>query len=191
MYRHILCIVCLIAALGCRSRAGDAPVAVVDLLRELDSAEKRPPAGFSLSAHEANSVVRAAIVAPVPSRLTIPLPMPRRGVLRAFVALDGDDPDAAVRFRVGVSDHRIYEGLNEITVTGERRGWVELRTDLSAYAGFKWSLFYRPERIVWRLVLAADALRPSAVRGVWGAPEIVADRDSAKEYVARRERMTE
>ena len=119
----------------------------------------------------------------------MPLPMPRRGVLRTFVALDTDDSASAVRFRIGVSDHRIYEGLNERTITGERRGWVELRTDLSAYAGFKWSLFYRPERIVWRLVLAADALGPNPVRGVWGTPEILADRDSAKEYLARRARL--
>ena len=165
------------------------PVPVVDLLRELDAAEKRPPAGFALASHEEDGVVRAAIVAAVPSRLTIPLPMPRRGALRAFVALDGDNPAAAVRFRVGVSDHRIYEGLNEIIVTGERGGWVELRTDLSAYAGFKWSLFYRPERIVWRLVLAADAINAVPVRGVWSTPEIAADRQSAKEYLARGARL--
>ena len=188
MYRQILCIVCLTAALGCRPSAGDAPVPVVDLLREFDGAEKRPPAGFALAAHDEGAIVRASIVAPVPSRLTIPLPMPRRGVLRTFVALDTDDPASAVRFRIGVSDHRVYEGLIEMTITGERRDWVELRTDLSAYAGFKWSLFYRPERIVWRLVLAADALGPNRVRGVWGTPEILADRDSAKEYLARRTR---
>jgi hypothetical protein len=189
MYRQILCIVCLTTALGCRPRAGDTPVAVVDLLRELDDAEKRPAADFTLAAHEEHGIVRAAIVVPVPSRLTIPLPVPRRGVLRAFAALDAGNPATAARFRVGVSDHRIYEGLNEVTVTGERRGWVELRADLSAYAGFKWSLFYRPDRIVWRLVLATDAVSAIPVRAVWGTPEVMADRESAKEYIARRERM--
>lgn len=189
MYRHILCIVCLSLAAACRSRADDVPLPVVDLLQELEHAEKRPPAGFALASHEADEVVRPALVVPVPSRLTIPLPLPRRGVLRSAVALESDDPAAAVRFRIGVSDHRIYEGRSEMVVTGERRGWLELRADLSAYAGFKWSLFYRPERIVWRLVLATDAVGAGPVRAVWGTPEIVTDRAAAKEYLARRRRL--
>jgi hypothetical protein len=65
---------------------------------------------------------------------------------------------------------------------------VDLRTDLSAYAGFKWSLFYRPDRTTWRLVLAADAVAGVPGRAVWGRPEIVADEASAKEYVAARNR---
>lgn len=142
-----------------------------------------------MTTHAADDIVKPSIVVPVPSRLTIPLPIPRRGLLRTSVAIVADDPAARVRFRVGISDHRIYEGLDEVVISGGRGGWVELRTDLSAYAGFKWSLFYRPERVVWRLVLAADVAGVPAAGAVWGAPEIVTDRSAVKEYLARRARL--
>jgi hypothetical protein len=188
MYRHILCIVGLLLAVACRHDSARPAVPVIDLLHELDRAEKRPPDGFELTAHEEHDVVRAAVVAPVPSRLTIPLRLPKRGALRASVTLQSPDPSAAVRFRVGISDDRIYEGLDALVLKSDRRGWVDLRTDLSAYAGFKWSLFYRPDRTTWRLVLAADAVAGVPGRAVWGRPEIVADEASAKEYVAARNR---
>ena len=184
MYRHILCIVGLILAGGCRHDTGP-PVPVIDLLRELDRAEKRPPQGFQLTAHGTGDRVRPAVVVPVPSRLTIPLRLPRRGALRASVTLEGADPSAAVRFRVGISDDRIYEGLGEIIVKGGERGWTDLRADLSPFAGVKWSLFYRPDRVIWRLVLATDAVAHVPARGVWGTPEIVADETSAREYARR------
>lgn len=158
----------------------------MDLLRELDRAEKRPPDGFALAPYDKDGDIRAAIVAPVPSRLTVPLPLPRHGSLRVAVALAGTNPAAGVRFRIGVSDHRIYEGLDEITIAGDRRGWTDMRVDLSAYAGWKWSLFYRPERVTWRLVLATDPAGPAETRAVWGTPQIVADSASAKEYRTRR-----
>lgn len=186
MYRHILCIVGLLLAVACRHDPARPAVPVVELLHELDRAEKRPPNDFELTAHEEDDVVRAAVVAPVPSRLTIPLRLPKRGALRASVTLQSPDPSAAVRFRVGISDDRIYEGLNALVVKGDQRGWMDLRADLSAYAGFKWSLFYRPDRITWRLVLAADAVAGVPVRAVWGTPEIVADEASAREYGRRR-----
>jgi hypothetical protein len=182
MYRHIICIVGLILAAGCARDTGRPPVPVIDLLREMDRAEKRPPNGFEVVAHAAGDRVRAAIVVAVPSRLTIPLRVPHRGALRASVALHSADPAAAVRFRVGVSDDRIYEALGQTVVTGAERGWVDLRADLSAYAGFKWSLFYRPDRVTWRLVLATDPVAGAPTRGVWGAPEIVADEASARAY---------
>jgi hypothetical protein len=187
MYRHALCIVGLILVVACRHDTGRS-VPVIDLLRELDRAEKRPPHGFALAAHAAADRVRPAIVVPVPSRLTIPLRLPEHGMLHASVTLEGPEPSAAVRFRVGISDDRIYEGLGEILVRGDQRGWMDLRADLSPYAGFKWSLFYRPNRIVWRLVLATDAVAGGPARGVWGTPEIVADEASAKRFAATRDR---
>ena len=190
MYRHVICIVGLILAITCAHRADRGPVQVVDLLREVEDAEKLPSGGgFSLAAHAADGVVRAAIVVPVPSRVTIALPLPRRGELRASVSIESPDPAAAVRFRLGISDHRIYEALHNVVVNGAERRWVDVRADLSAYAGIKWSLFYRPDSIVWRLVLAADPLGGPGARAVWGSPEIVTDSTSAKEYVARRERL--
>lgn len=165
------------------------PVAVVDLLRELDRAERRPAEGFDVAIHQAGGESRPSLVAPVPSRATWSLPLPRHGAFRAHVALEADDPATVVRLRVGVSDHRIYEGLADWILTAERGGWIAIHADLSAYAGFQWSLFYRPDRIPWRVVLAADAIGGGPARALWGAPEIVTDQRSAREYAARRQAL--
>jgi hypothetical protein len=50
-------------------------------------------------------------------------------------------------------------------------------------------LFYHPERIMWHVVLAADATGGVQSRALWGLPEIVTDSESAKEYSARRQRF--
>jgi hypothetical protein len=157
----------------------------------MDRADRRPPTGFAVADYQIGGVEHPAIAASVPSRLTVPLPMPRRGTLRAAVALAPSTAEGrteGVRLRVGVSDHRIYEGLAELVLT-PGAAWKDLSVDLSAYAGWKWSLFYRPERIVWRLVLAADAIDSVPATVLWGSPEIVTDTSSAREYVARRQRM--
>src|SRR5262245_40128616 len=188
MNRHVLSIVVVILCTGCR-HVENAPVSVVNLIREVDKAEKRPVDGFEITTREIDGQVCPSIVVPVPSRLTIALPLPRHGVLRAFASIDPDSPAAAVRLRVGVSDHRIYERLTDIDLTPGDRHWIPVRTDLSAYAGWKWSLFYHPERVVWHVVLAADAIGGAPTRAIWGSPEIVTDSGSAKEYSARRQRF--
>jgi len=190
--RYVHCLVAAIVLGGCRSSTPSAPVPVVDLIREFGAADKRPPLGFTLTEHQVGGVMRRAIAAPVPSRLTLALPLPRSGALRTFVAL-AEPPagalSAPVRFRVGVSDHRIYEGLTELILPPGERNCVELRADLSAYAGWKWSLFYRPDRITWRVVLAADATQNVAGTVLWGAPEIFTDTQAGREYTARRQRL--
>jgi hypothetical protein len=189
MYRHVLCIFCVIVAAGCRAPVQESALPVVDLLRAFDTADKRPPSGFSVAGYLEHDIARPSILAPVPSRLTVPLYLPRRAVLRVALAVDTAEAAASVRFRIGISDARIYEGLDEFVVAGDRRNWLEVRTDLSAYAGLKWSLFYRPDRTAWRLVLATDPGAGTAVHGVWGAPAILTDSASAREYLARRERL--
>jgi hypothetical protein len=189
-YRYILCVIITIVVVACRRSTDDVPFQVVDLVREFDRAEKRPSAGFQTTAYTVAGVVRPAIVVPVPSRVIWSLPLPRHGRFRAFLALsDRADPSAAIRFRFGVSDFRIYEGLAQQTITAGQRGWVDFRTDLSAYAGFKWSLFYRPDRVTWRVVLATDVVEGGPAAAVWGSPEIVTDVPAAKEYIARRHRL--
>lgn len=188
MSRHVLSIVVVILFAGCR-HVENAPVSAVNLLRELDRAEKRPPTGFDITTRGIDGTAHPSIVVPVPSRLTIPLPLPRHGTLRAFVSLEQSPPGAPVgpiRLRVGVSDDRIYEQLTEIVLSPQDRQWVRVESDLSAYAGWKWSLFYHPDRISWHLVLAADAIGGVPARAVWGSPEIVTDSESAKEYAVRR-----
>jgi hypothetical protein len=165
-------------------------VRVVDLLREMEGAEQRPAGSVSLTAIQLDGVSRPAIAARVPSRLTVRLPLPRHGVFHAFVALaPGDDHRAGARLRVGVSDDRTYEQLTDLVLASGARGWTELRADLSAYAGWKWSLFYRPDDVVWRLVLAADAVDAGSATVLWGEPQIATDTESAREYVARRRRV--
>jgi hypothetical protein len=145
-----------------------------------------------VTASRRDGVSRAAIAAAVPSRLTLRLPFPRHGVFHAFVAL-ADPPTGShsggARLRLGVSDDRTYEPLAELVLPRDAHGWTDLRADLSAYAGRKWSLFYRPDRIVWRLVLAVDAVDNGAATVLWGEPHIQTDAESAREYVARRQRM--
>lgn len=162
------------------------------MIRDFSRAEKRPLAGFEITAHQIDNVARPSIVVPVPSRIIWPLVLPRRGLWRAFVAAApgrADLPAEPVRLRVGISDHRIYAGLADIMLTPGTRQWTEFRTDLSTYAGWKWSLFYRPDRITWRLVLAADATGGSPAIAIWGSPEIVTDGQSAREYTERRRQL--
>ena len=148
-------------------------------------AELRPAAGFDTTIHTADRIARPSIVMPVPGRAIWSLPLPRRAVFRAFVSLDAAGHSSApVRFRVGVSDDRVYEGLATCELQGEP-GWTELRADLSAFAGFKWSLFYRPDRVTWRVVLSTDAIGPAPARAVWGSPEVLTDTRAAKEYARR------
>ncbi len=138
-----------------------------------------------MSIHTADRIARPSIVMPVPARAIWSLALPRRGVFRAFVTLATDGhPSTSVRFRMGVSDDRVYEGLATCELQGEP-GWTELRADLSAFAGFKWSLFYRPDRVTWRVVLSTDAIGALPARAVWGSPEVLADARSAKEYARR------
>jgi hypothetical protein len=168
-------VILLLGVTGCHP-AGDATLRVVDLASELGRAEQRPSGAFVLVMRD-----RPAILAPAPGRLTWELPLPHHGRFRAAVALDGTAP---VRFRVGVSDDRVYEKLVELTVSAPG-SWTALDVDLGRYAGWKWSLFYHPDAIVWHLLLSTDAVDGSA-RGLWGGPEIVTDHDGAVEYEKRR-----
>lgn len=191
MHRYALAILAVILCAGCR-HVERTPVQAVNLLREFDAAEKRPLTGFQIATRDIDGVSHPSLVVPVPSRLTIPLPLPRNGRLRAFAALEPPSANASVasvRLRVGVSDDRIYERLTDVVLTPGQRGWVDVRTDLSAYAGRKWSLFYHPERMLWRVVLAADTIDGVPTTALWGSPEIVTDRESAKEYAERRMRF--
>lgn len=122
------------------------------------------------------------------------LPVPRRSRFVAQVAIDGGvdgAPPQPLRFRVGVSDDRIYEQLADVVLTpGVQAGWTPLVADLSAYAGWQWSVFYRPETRRWRLVLSTDALAGVSGRGAWGAPGIDGDRSAAREHVERAARFS-
>lgn len=125
-------------------------------------------------------------MAPAPGRITWSLALPRRGLLRAAVAATTPAP---VRVRIGVSDARIYEGLAQAVVNGST-GWSLLTADLSAYAGWKFSLFYQPERHSWNVNVSLDAIAGVPGRIALGRPEIVTDTAGAAEYAKRKARIT-
>jgi hypothetical protein len=172
-----------VLAVACRASPPPESIAVVDFIRELDRAERRP-ASYAAATAMAGGVPLPAITGPAPGRLTWTLAMPRRGQFRAHVAAFG----APVHVRIGVSDDRVYERVAEAALQ-PGAAWTPVGADLSAYAGWKFSLFYRPEGRKWRIVLSADA--PAGPAGVaWGMPEIVTSGKNALEYAARRARLT-
>lgn len=171
---------------GCRAPPPAAPVSTVDFIKDFDQAEKRPAAGFSIADYVASGTAHPAILAVAPSRLTWAILIPRHGTIRAFVAAAGASP---VRIRIGVSDARIYEELVSTTVT-DGSGWSTITADLSAYAGWKFSLFYRPDGQTWRVNLSADAIGGAPGTVAWGVPEIVTRTADALEYAHRRRRLT-
>jgi hypothetical protein len=187
--RHAVLVVVLPLAVvggGCRAGARSVPVVVVDLLKEFDRADRRPAGAFVVAERGAAGLVLPAIAGPAPGRLTWTLPLPRHGTFRTRVAASA----AAIRVRIGISDARIYEQLAQVDVAPDTR-WTDISVDLSAYAGWKLSLFYRPERQAWRLNLSADAVAGTPANVAWGVPEIVAPGGAdAIEYARRRARIT-
>ena len=192
--RRIAVLVSLCASITGCGRAEPGPIAIVDLVREVRGAETRPsPASFAVADVLVSNESHLAIRTIAPSRLIFTLAVPRRSTFVARVAvssgLDGAPPQP-VRFRVGVSDERLYEPLADVLVSPDTQpAWTELRTDLSAYAGWQWSVFYRPETRRWRLVLSADAVSGTRTWAAWGVPSIVGDRSAAREYVERSARL--
>jgi hypothetical protein len=176
-------LVVLVAA-GCRPASSSTSVTVVDFIQEVHRAEQRPSV-YTVTEWDAAGTVRPALVGPSPGRLIWTLPIPHGARFEAQIAAAG----APVRVRVGVSDARIYEALGDAAVT-PGAPWTPVSVDLSAYAGWKPSLFYRPDRVAWRLVLSADAITGAPGTVAWGTPEIVASIRSAREYQTRRARLT-
>lgn len=171
---------------SCGARSSPPLVAVVDLIKELDRAEGRPAGAYTIAEYSAAGRTLPSITGPAPGRLTWTLPLPRHGTFRARIAASV----APAHVRIGVSDTRVYESLAELDVA-PGAAWSDITVDLSDYAGWKWSLFYRPERQAWRLNLSADAAGGAPATIAWGLPEIVAPAgDDALEYARRRARPT-
>ena len=165
---------------------------VIDLVHEFPKAEKRSAgAAFEVAEHTFSAVRHATIVAPAPSRIIWTVNFPARGLLRTAVAVLPDagvaPRDASVTFRLGISDHRIYEPLVQQTLSAsdtERTGWSSLTADLSRYGGWQWSLFYRPDSHPWRLIFNADAAGGRAL-ALWGGAGIETDAGAARDWFRR------
>jgi len=175
--RHTIAVVLLLVTGACRTSHDPLAIPAIDLLKEFDRADRRPHEAFSLVNRD-----RPAIAAPAPGRIVWTMTLPRHGELRTAVAIEGAAP---VRFRIGVSDERIYEQLQSVIVASPGT-WTDVAVDLSAYAGWKWSLFYHPDFVAWHVALSTDAVQGTPGRALWGTPEIVTDRRGAIEYEKRR-----
>lgn len=143
----------------------------------------RPSGTYRVAFHQASGTTAAAVIGPVPGRITWTLPLPRQAWFRAQIAATGGD----ARVRLGVSDARVYEQVAEQVVTPET-GWAWLNADLSEYAGMKFSLFYHPDREAWRVNLSIDPFPGPATVAI-AAPQIAAPQRDAAEYVHRRARF--
>lgn len=166
---------------------------LIDLVHDLPRAEKRPAgAPFELAEHILSSTRLATIDAPVPSRIIWTTAFPARALLNTQVAAIPAAPGGAmtVTFRVGISDDRVYEPLAQRTVSvpaGAAGTWTPMAADLSRYAGWQWSVFYRPDGQRWRLIFNADFVQGDG-RAWWGAPGIDGDRDAAQRWLRRGSR---
>ena len=178
-----LAIAALVTLLASPLACGRAPQPIhIDLLSLLALAEKRPPT----TAHDAFVVADVkvygrtipAVIVPQPSRVIWTVRIPRRATLTAYAGLmpDGSGKYAGdAVFRVGVSGGRIYEQvyrrrMTPITVEADRT-CVPITVDLSAWAGWQWSLFYRPSETAWGVVFSVDGTKSSDTP-LWVAPSI-------------------
>lgn len=179
----------LLLALGgtACARDGGPQVTAIDLVRLSDRAEKRPAgARLQVAQHECGATTLAGLEVPVPSRLTYRLNFPQRARLATTPVLHGS-PGAAAEFRIGISDRRTYETLvTRIAMAAEcSSGGAEIAVDLSRYAGWQWSLFYRPDERTWELIFGVTAVSGEIHTAMWGMPRIDTDTRAARGFVAR------
>ena len=148
----------------------------VDLIAQLQTAEKRPASGtFEVVDAELNGEKRRAIYTVPESRITWKVRVPDDAWLRVMVGMKPDSYTTegdGVLFRVGVSDGRGYEPLfqqhvNPFTSTGDRK-WIPVMVDLSAYAGEEISLIFNTNNSAPG---AGDDDRNDFA--LWGTPEII------------------
>ncbi len=172
-------------AVGCGS-GGSEGREPLDLGRLLDQAECRPrDASFGVTDVVHGDDVQSALIVPATSRITWEVAVPDRAVLRTGAALPADgwtDGVGEVLFRIGVADSRVYEELHQERIPAgppSTRRWTPITVDLARYGGFKWSLFYRPRSIRWKVTFNAGVTGrgtpgASAERVLWMRPMITA-----------------
>jgi hypothetical protein len=132
-----------------------------------------------------NGETHRAISTPGASRITWEMPLPDGAVLQVAVALKPEawtEEGDGVLFRIGIAEGRTHEDVLTRLVNPygqpEDRRWIPLTVDLRAYSGFKWSLFYHPRRLLWRVVFNTNPGLPGtndtrADMPLWGDPQIL------------------
>jgi hypothetical protein len=155
--------VIVLASAACGAPKDVAPLPI-DLVRELPHALIQAPAapGARQDFAPAEDGPVPALFMTAPARVTWTLQFPETAEVVARVALvDGGTAGRGVTVRLGISDNRAYhELLREqlpAVAPGSPPSWRTIRGDLSEFSGRKWSLFYQPSRLTWRLIANADA----------------------------------
>ena len=157
---------------------------VIDLLKT-GMVERRPvKAEFHVDEHTFGTDTRATLVVPPDSRAIWQMVLPRRATLNTSIGITGASESDAATFRIGISDQRVYEPLVERTITVRdcAGGWVPLSADLSRYAGWQWSLFYRPNGREWRVIMAVSRVGGTPDKAFWSSPGIDTDTAAAKQF---------
>jgi hypothetical protein len=108
----------------------------------------------------------AVLLTAAPARLTWLVRFPARAELEASVGLVPASPaSAGVIVRVALADDRSYDELARLTLTATAGAvsWHPIRIDLGAYSGWQWSLFYRPSKLTWSLIVGVDPMPSGTV----------------------------
>lgn len=152
----------------------------IDLLAELPRAERRAPGEVDQRIRPdvvgAGGNSRMALVMLAPARVIWSVRLPTRPRIHTAVALapdPGGSMGGGVTARVGISDGRSYDQPFLLKVTPDPSGavvWRDVDIDLGTYAGWQWSLFYRPSETTWRINFSAD-LAPGGTLA-WARPSI-------------------
>jgi hypothetical protein len=168
--------VALLLAIACDAWRCGSPPASIDLVAALPTSERRalapPDAAIHATVVSRDRADQPALVTDAPARVIFPVNMPARARFRTAVSLQSS-AGTGVTIRMGIADGRSYEELLRLSLDPPAAGadpWRAIDVDLGAYSGWQWSLFYRPSRITWRLVLNADATPGGSV--VWLRPTI-------------------
>ena len=169
--------VVVLAAIWLMRRGGE-PTAVVDLIQQYDTAEKRSTLpleqAFRIIDVTIDGVTKKSIFAHPTSRVIFRLTVPRDAWLRAAIALVPEAWEAAgngVLFRIGVSDGRTYDELlnqhiDPLSSRADRR-WFPVQLDLSPYAEQQVEIILNTN--------SSPPRQPDDSRNdwsVWGQPEI-------------------
>jgi hypothetical protein len=163
-------------------------IRAVDLIFHFKDAVHRPERGtFEIREHTFGGRSRASLIVPPGSRVSWTLFVPHRARLKVHAGVPDANGPAVAAVRLGISDDRRYDTLIEqrVTSTETANGWIPISADLSPYAGRKFSLFYRPDRLKWRVIIGTHVIAGSPPFLVLGEPSIEADIESAREYRQR------
>jgi hypothetical protein len=162
-------ILVVIGAMASASCGHAAHPSQIELLREWPHAERRAAGHIDeavrIDGATAGGQTRMAIVMRAPARITYPVQLPETAHLDFSLMLlpDAAHPQPGVVVRVGISDNRYYNELLKEKLTSVGETWRPISVDLSPYSGFKWSVFYHPSHIAWKLIINVDAAPGGAV----------------------------